>query len=159
MAAWDLPAEGTFAGARADRQTLKQVYPGRPMTKHEQSLFVTEAGRAELPLLKDHGFRFLTAADALEGRPEAVKRALSTFTASIPELRTFRKSELVRKFRTHAYDTGSARVQGELILCRRHCAAAPPVRGASRPLPPRGSSVLCDLSCACRPRSPSQWQS
>ena len=113
MAAWDLPLEGQLSSSSAEPQTLKQVYPERPMSKHERSLFVTAGETEKLPQLKDHGYRFLTAPEVLDGRSEAVKRSMSTFTASIPELRTFRKSELIRKFRTHTYDTGSARVQGE----------------------------------------------
>ncbi|KAA0161949.1 hypothetical protein FNF27_05014 [Cafeteria roenbergensis] len=118
MAAWDLPLEGQLSSSSAEPQTLKQVYPERPMSKHERSLFVTAGETEKLPQLKDHGYRFLTAPEVLDGRSEAVKRSMSTFTASIPELRTFRKSELIRKFRTHTYDTGSARVQVAILTER-----------------------------------------
>lgn len=79
-------------------------------TKHEKSLFKHDD--EELPSIPDHGFRFYTSPDQLQDRNDPVKRALSTRTASLKEYRLFKRQQIVNKYRTDTYDTGSPRVQG-----------------------------------------------
>ena len=88
-------------------------------TKSERALFVSES--PEFKPLADHGYRFYTDGHQLEGRSPAIKRALSTRTASKRELRTFKRAQLVEKYKLHTFDTGSSRVQGmcAAFLCLR----------------------------------------
>lgn len=79
-------------------------------TKSERALFTSES--PEFKPLADHGYRFYTDGHQLEGRSPAIKRALSTRTASKRELRTFKRAQLVEKYKLHTFDTGSSRVQG-----------------------------------------------
>eukprot|EP01138_Halocafeteria_seosinensis_P001785 gb/GECG01001828.1/.p1 GENE.gb/GECG01001828.1/~~gb/GECG01001828.1/.p1 ORF type:complete len:268 (+),score=25.25 gb/GECG01001828.1/:1-804(+) len=86
------------------------------LSKHEQSLFRHE--EEELPSLPDHGFRFYTSPDQLQDRNEPVKRALSTRTASLTEYRRFKRQQIINKYRTDMFDTGSSRVQVALLTER-----------------------------------------
>lgn len=104
-----ITAEFELSRAKEGPQVLAQEYPSRTLSRREESVFASPETPA-LPALEDHGFRFYSDEGHLEGRPEAVKRALSTRTASIPEMRLFRKQQLIHKFAEHELDTGSSRV-------------------------------------------------
>lgn len=91
---------------------LVQVFPDQAgASRRETELF--PAAHDALPPVEDHGLKYFTSPAELEGRDGMVQRALSTRTATVREMRTFRKAQLVAKFRTHEHDTGSGRVQGE----------------------------------------------
>ncbi len=105
----------TMTGPDVQNVPLVQVYPDQAgASRREKELFPSE--HEELPRVADHGFKYFTSEEELKGRNQMVQKALSTRTATLSEMRTFRKHQLIHKFRTHEYDTGSGRVQGVLIL-------------------------------------------
>lgn len=89
---------------------------GRPLTKHEASLFLKDLEPLERK--KDNGFRFGVTEEEMEGRDPRLASALSTWTASIPELRSFRKQELLRVWAPDKHDTGATRVQVAMLSDR-----------------------------------------
>jgi hypothetical protein len=115
-------------------------YPRREWTRRERSLFVDET-KEVMPRMADHGFRFYTLPDQLQGRSDKVQRALSTFTASRPEMRTFRRHQLIRRFRQHVFDTGSPRVQGTWPRAAWSNFSPAPLRVRALPLPRQRSQV------------------
>lgn len=106
-----------------------QVYPDQAgRTVAEKQLFPTE--HDALPRVQDHGFLYFTSAEELANRSPMVQKALSTRTATLHDMRRFRKHQLINKFKTHTFDTGSSRVQVALLTARiqamtAHLAASP----------------------------------
>ena len=104
----------TVNGSMSQNVPLVQVYPDQAgASRREKELF--PSGHEELPRVADHGFKYFTSEEELKGRSLMVQKALSTRTATLSEMRTFRKHQLIHKFKTHQHDTGSGRVQGKLF--------------------------------------------
>ena len=127
-----------MTGPSVQNVPLVQVYPDQSGgSRREKELFPSE--HEELPRVADHGFKYFTSEDELKGRNTMVQKALSTRTATLSEMRTFRKHQLIHKFKTHEYDTGSGRVQGtertilSAALCIIHFAQSHCSRTASLP--------------------------
>ena len=85
------------------------------LTGRQRTVFQRLDDEPPLPLVADHGSLYATSAADLEGRAEAVHRVLSTRTGDTAGVRSFRRSELRRKFGTGPFDTGSSRVQVSII--------------------------------------------
>lgn len=92
----------------------QQQYPVRQLTKREQSLF--KAPKPALRKVDDHGFIYRIKPEMMKDAPEPVVRALSTRTAALPQLRAFRRSQLLSKFGNHEFDSGSSRVQSTYLI-------------------------------------------
>jgi small subunit ribosomal protein S15 len=108
-------AEATATGIKIDGQE----YPSRLLTTRQMQLFIRDdIEGAQLPPLPDHGFKYGITKEEVEDKSEAVQRAVSTRTASISEMRTFRRGALVDKFATKNHDTGANRVQVAVLTER-----------------------------------------
>lgn len=115
-----------------------QVFPDQAgRTVAEKELFPTQ--HEALPRVADHGFLYFTSAEELAGRSPMVAKALSTRTATLHDMRRFRKHQLINKFKTHRFDTGSSRVQGEQAP---HLLDAPP-HASTHPTPLPSCSPDC----------------
>ena len=100
-----------YAYEHPDAEPGQQEYPEKKLGRHEKDVYtVTDE---TLAYIRDHGYRFGLHDEDVEETNELIKRALSTVTASIPEMRKFRRSEIVNKWSPEdEFDTGSSRVQG-----------------------------------------------
>lgn len=114
------------------------------LSKREKQVFTRPEDEPPMPLMADHGYLYGTTAETLEKhlsgliaespKPEAaraaadmIRRSLSTRTANVAAMMSFRKAELMRKFAGKPYDTGASRVQVRALsreLCRSSRAAA-----------------------------------
>lgn len=98
------------------------------LSKREKQVFTRPEDEPPMPLMADHGYLYGTTAETLEKhlsgliaespKPEAaraaadmIRRSLSTRTANVAAMMSFRKAELMRKFAGKPYDTGASRVQ------------------------------------------------
>ena len=121
---------GRHAGAPALIRTMCSTMPSDPTMQRvpQVQVFPDQAGRSvaqkelfptqhdALPRVADHGFLYFTSPEELAGRNPMVAKALSTRTATLHDMRRFRKHQLINKFKTHRFDTGSSRVQGTSSL-------------------------------------------
>ena len=89
------------------------------LTKRQRQVYETPDDLPTLPSIKDHGYLYGFTSKHLEGRSEAVKRALSTRTGNIKGSLTFKRSELLRKFASDPFNTGEPVVQVGLQRCLR----------------------------------------
>lgn len=110
---------------------------GRNPTFHELSLFRVEG--EPLQRIDDHGYMYGITEEDLEGCSDAVRRAVSTHVAGVPEAKRFRLSQVVDKFKLAEFDTGSSRVQVAVLTehikaMTEHMVAHPHDKHAKRAL-------------------------
>ena len=78
--------ENDFLQHKDTVQVPVQRFPGQDdVAFRSKDLYVDTS--EQLPSIADHGFRFMTLPEQVDGRSDKVLRALSTRTASIPEMR------------------------------------------------------------------------
>ena len=137
---------------RAARRIADMFYsPDVSLSRRQQTVFARLEDAPPLAAAPDHGFLYGLSAADVAGASEAVRRALSTRTGSLEDMRKFRAADIVKRFGATETDTGASRVQGACFrkrldtvfcviamyffdrMCSREC-----------PLPPRPSSL-----CSC----------
>ena len=99
---------------RAARRIAGIFYsPDVSLSRRQQTVFARLEDAPPLAAAPDHGYLYgLTAAD-VAGASEAVRRALSTRTGSLADMRKFRAADIVKRFGATETDSGASRVQGE----------------------------------------------
>jgi hypothetical protein len=99
----------------ATEQRVAELFhnPSIRLTRRQKQIFSRVADEPELPAIAESGYQYGLTAEDLEGRSEAVKRALSTRTADIAAQRAFHTAQIVKRYGTAELDTGSSRVQRE----------------------------------------------
>lgn len=82
------------------------------LSRRQKQVFSRVEDEPSLPSIPDHGYLYGFTEEELDGASDIVKRALSTRTGSLEDLRKFHKQGLLAKYAQAPFDTGSSRVQG-----------------------------------------------
>lgn len=81
------------------------------LSRRQKQVFSKVTDEPKFSTTMEHGYLYNLQEKDLVGVSDMVKRALSTRTGTADDLRSFQKSQLIKKYETAPYDTGSSRVQ------------------------------------------------
>jgi hypothetical protein len=87
--------------------------PTITLSRRQRQVFARPEDEPALPAVREHGWLYGLSDADMEGRSEAVRRALSTRTGSQADLKAFLTAETVKRYQGEALDSGSSKVQGE----------------------------------------------
>lgn len=104
-------SDAALSPATSGADTALMPERAQTLTKRQRQVYERPEDLPVSPSLRDHGYLYGLEERHLEGRSDAVRRALSTRTANTQGALKFRRSELVRKFAPEASSTGSSVVQ------------------------------------------------
>ena len=81
------------------------------LSRRQKQVFSKVTDEPQFSTINEHGYLYNLQEKDFNGLSDMVKRALSTRTGTADDLRSFQKLQLIKKYETAPYDTGSSRVQ------------------------------------------------
>ena len=89
--------------------------PSITLSRRQREVFTRVEDVPPAPPLDDHGFLYGLKGSDVSALSDAVKRALSTRTGSLEDLKQFKTAQMIERLGGDARNSGASRVQGACL--------------------------------------------